>query len=66
MAQAKLVKAADGTGIGGVVGSADATSITTDKLWVIIASGVAKDVAIANLKDVLYALEASNITWPIA
>lgn len=66
MAQAKLVKAADGTGVDGVVGSADATNITTDKLWVIIATGVAKDVAIANLKDVLYKLENSNLTWPIA
>lgn len=66
MAQAKLVKAANGTGIDGVVGSSDATSITTDVLWVIIASGAAKDVAIANLKDVLYKLENSNLTWPIA
>jgi len=66
MAQAKLVKAANGTGIGGVVGSADATSITTDQLWLIVASGAAKDTVIANLKDMLYFLEASNATWPIA
>lgn len=66
MAQAKLVKAANGTGVDGVVGSADATSITTDKVWLIIASGEAKDTVIANVKDILYKLENSNLTWPIA
>lgn len=66
MAQHVWKKAAEGTGIDGVVGAADATVIGTDDLWVIVASGISRDVTIANLRDVIAKLEAGNTTFPAA
>lgn len=66
MAQHKLVKAANGTGIDGVVASSDATSITTDQLWVIVSSTADRTQCIANLKDILYFMEASKNAFPFA
>lgn len=66
MAQAKLVKAARGTGIDGVVASSDATNIGTDDLWVIVATGLSRDETIENLKDILYYMESTSHSWPFA
>jgi hypothetical protein len=66
MAQHKLVKAANGTGIDGVAASTDATSITTDELWVIVSATATRESAIANLKDILYYMEGSTHAFPFA
>lgn len=66
MAQHKLVKAAGGTGIEGVAASTDATDITTDDMWVIIAASMTREETIANLKDILYYMESTTNSYPFA
>jgi hypothetical protein len=66
MAQHKLVKAANGTGLDGVVASSNATNITTDELWVIVSATATRESAIANLRDVLNYMQASKNPFPFA
>lgn len=66
MAQHKLVKAANGTGIEGVAASSDATSLSSAEMWVIVGASATRESAIANLKDILYHMQASKNAFPFA
>ena len=60
----KKAAAGVGTGIDGVVAASNATNISTDLLWVIVAADVTRDQTIAMLKDVLYKIESGSTTFP--
>lgn len=66
MAQHKLAKAATGTGIEGVAASTDATSLSGASGWYIIGASETRESAIANLKDILYYMQASKNPFPYA
>ena len=66
MAQHKLAKAANGTGIDGVAATTDATALSGAEMWVIIGASATRESAIANLKDVLYYMEGSTHAFPFA
>lgn len=64
MAQHKWAKAADGTGIDGVVASSDATSLSGAKMWVIVANGATRDETLANLRDIEAKILATSTAFP--
>ncbi len=66
MAQHKLVKAANGTGIEGVAASSDATSLSSAECWFIIGANATRDTAIANLRDILAYMTATRNSFPFA
>jgi hypothetical protein len=66
VAQHKWAKAALGTGIDGVAGTSDATSLSGAQCWVILASGVTRDQAAEMLLDVRNKILATSTTFPAA
>jgi hypothetical protein len=66
MAQHKLAKAANGTGVEGVAATSDATSLSGAECWFIIGASATRESAIANLKDILYYMQSTRNSFPFA
>lgn len=66
MAQAKMVATKIGVNPNAFTVSSDATSITTDKLWALFASGLSRDDAAKILADMRLQVLDAKTTWPIA
>jgi hypothetical protein len=66
VAQSKLKATAIGQEPNAFTAASDATSISTDQVWAIFASGISRDDAAKILADMRLRVLDGKTTWPIA